>query len=357
MKFMHIADVHLFAEPDSDKPYGAKRGLEIRDTFAAAVGKAEEDKTDLLLVAGDLFHRQPLMRELKEVNYLFGTLTHTKVVLIAGNHDHMKRDSYFNDFPWNDNVTMLSGETMQCVSFPELNTEVYGFSYHSREITQEKYNDAKPRDNGCIHILLAHGGDAKHIPIRTEALSRLTFEYIALGHIHRPALVVPGKAAYSGALEPIDRGDVGRHGYIAGEIERAGEEAKLTFVPFAKRCYYNETLTVDEDTTEGALCDEMRRISEDKGTQNIYGWTLEGYRSPDMSFDIDVLSEICNTSSITDNTQPAYRFDELLKQHEADIIGMYINSFLENGADPETLKKDPLAWQALYIGVQALLEA
>ena len=55
----------------------------------------EEEQVDLLLIAGDLFHRQPLLRELKEVDYLFSQLTHTKIVFIAGNHDYLKPSSYY----------------------------------------------------------------------------------------------------------------------------------------------------------------------------------------------------------------------------------------------------------------------
>ena len=58
------------------------------------VTRCEEEQTDVLLIAGDLFHRQPLLRDLKEVNYLFSTLSHTKVVLIAG--DVYKRQIYNN---------------------------------------------------------------------------------------------------------------------------------------------------------------------------------------------------------------------------------------------------------------------
>ena len=50
----------------------------------------EREQTDLLLIAGDLFHRQPLKKELKEVDYYFSRLSRTKVVLIAGNHDFFK---------------------------------------------------------------------------------------------------------------------------------------------------------------------------------------------------------------------------------------------------------------------------
>ena len=43
----------------------------------------EEEQVDLLLIAGDLFHRQPLLRELKEVDYLFSQLTHTNIFLLS----------------------------------------------------------------------------------------------------------------------------------------------------------------------------------------------------------------------------------------------------------------------------------
>lgn len=39
---------------------------------------------DCLFIAGDLFHRQPLLRDLKEVNYLFSTIPGVRVVIIAG---------------------------------------------------------------------------------------------------------------------------------------------------------------------------------------------------------------------------------------------------------------------------------
>ena len=69
MRFIHIADVHLGAVPDKDKSWSKERADEIESTFDRLLAVAEERKVDLLLIAGDLFHRQPLMRELKEVNY------------------------------------------------------------------------------------------------------------------------------------------------------------------------------------------------------------------------------------------------------------------------------------------------
>ena len=76
-------------------------------SYTHLIERVRLEKADLLLVSGDLFHRQPLVRELKEVNYLFSTIPDTTVVLMAGNHDYIKKGSYYPEFPWNKNVIGL----------------------------------------------------------------------------------------------------------------------------------------------------------------------------------------------------------------------------------------------------------
>ena len=122
MRFIHMADVHLGAVPDSGCPWSAFRENEIWETFVRVIDQIREEKIELLLIAGDLFHRQPLMRELKEVNYLFSTLKKTKVVFIIGNHDYLKVDSYYLDFPWSENVTCLRGKECESVVFEDMDT-------------------------------------------------------------------------------------------------------------------------------------------------------------------------------------------------------------------------------------------
>ena len=67
MKFIHIADVHLGMVPDSGKPWSKDRAEEIWKTFRKVMQICNREKTDLLLVAGDLFHGQPGKKDLKEV--------------------------------------------------------------------------------------------------------------------------------------------------------------------------------------------------------------------------------------------------------------------------------------------------
>ena len=60
MRFIHMADVHLGAVPDSGCPWSAFRENEIWETFVRVIDQIREEKIELLLIAGDLFHRQPL---------------------------------------------------------------------------------------------------------------------------------------------------------------------------------------------------------------------------------------------------------------------------------------------------------
>ena len=255
MKFFHIADTHLGAIPDAGFAWSEERRSEIWESFRSVVAKADREEVDLLLIAGDLFHRQPLMRELKEVNYLFSTLKKTKVVFIIGNHDYLKVDSYYLDFPWSENVTCLRGKECESVVFEDLDTEVYGLSYHTREIKEPKYNDLQPEKKAGFSILLGHGGDAKHIPIDRKKLLLSGFDYIALGYEHKASVMQSMHMAYAGSLEPLSVQETGKHGFILGEINE--DSTTIRFVPFACREYINIKVRLSSDITEDELEEKL----------------------------------------------------------------------------------------------------
>lgn len=345
MKFIHIADVHLGAEPEA-AVYSQNRGRELWESFEKVIAICEDEKIDLLLIAGDLFHRQPLMRELKEANYLFSELTDTKVVLIAGNHDYIRSDSNYRSFEWSDNVYPLFGNELEYVDFPELETAVYGLSYYEREIRRPLYDDAAAAGIEKNEILLAHGGDEKHIPFDKKRLSRSGFSYIALGHIHKPQALQKDRMIYAGALEPIDQNDVGQHGYVKGEIR----DGKVTtqWIPFAGREYVHSVVEVERSDTEGSIRKKIKQLINKYGNENIYKIALGGKRDPDIVFDVDYLSEEGCVLEILDETSPAYDFERLYAENRETLLGRYIEKF----ADCE---EGSVEYCALCEGVEALL--
>lgn len=347
MKFIHIADVHLGAEPDAGSAYTQSRGREIWNSLEKIGELCREEKAELLLIAGDLFHRQPLLRELKEVNSCLGSLPSTQVVLIIGNHDYLKTSSYYRTFRWAENIHPLLSEEIQCIEFPGFSTAVYGCSYHSREISGKPYDGFYAPGRQAYEILLLHGGDDKHMPIDPKELLKLGYTYVALGHIHKPQELAAGKIAYSGALEPIDKNDTGPHGYIRGEVTDKG--CQIQFVPAAGREYRDLKVGVTRDMTGHQVKEALRRQIEQQGMQHMYKVCLEGFRDPDILFDLEAFDIYGNVVELSDETRPAYHFEKLKLQNQENILGAFIGE-LENAGEAT------IEYRALCEGVRALME-
>lgn len=325
MKFFHAADIHLGAEPDKGFPWSKERGREIWDSFRRLIRQAGEEKAGLFLIAGDLFHRQPLMKELKEVNYLFSTIPDTKVVLIAGNHDYLKRESCYRRFSWAENVFCLWGEQEPCVEFPDLGAAVYGISYDRKEITDPLYHHIRPQRRQPLEILLAHGGDRTHIPFDRSVLERSGFSYIALGHIHKPEVLAKDKIAYAGALEPIDKNDLGPHGYIKGVYGNGG--IRIEFVPAAVRSYIPLPVKVKESTTQFSLEQALVRLMEEKGRNNLYRILIKGEHAMGTEFDMVRIMKLGNVREAVDQSHTVYDRESLMRQYRGSLIESYVKRF------------------------------
>ena len=347
MKFIHIADLHLGAKPDAGSAYSAGREREIWDSFRDIIDICNQKKMDLLLIAGDIFHRQPLLRELKEMNSVLDMLEQTEVVMIAGNHDYIKKNSYYRTFSWSPHVHMIKNENMTCVELGNIQTAVYGCSYYSKEIMDPVYDSARPEHRQKYEILLAHGGDDRHIPMKVNQIQSLGYDYVAMGHIHKPQELVENHMAYAGALEPIDINDTGTHGYIEGRISEKG--CQIRFVCHASREYIHKDVQVHRAMTGHNLKQELVRMIEENGRQNMYKITLTGFRDPDIWYDLEQMDSCGNVVEIVDHTKPAYDFEKLSNENKGNILGQYIESL-------KGYPQDSIEYQALCEGVQALME-
>lgn len=345
MKLIHTADLHLGMHPDKGMPWSGERSEALWEALRRIIRHANTEQTDLLLIAGDLFHRQPLLRELKEVNALFETLDTAQVVLIAGNHDCITPHSHYRDFEWAENVTFLTGSWMESIYFRELNTEVHGFSYHQPEYRESLYDRLQAPSDGRIHILLGHGGDEKHIPIDRSRLAAAGFHYAALGHIHKPELQEGLRLAWCGSPEPVDRTDIGSRGYVTAEITL--HQTRLRFVPDCTAQYIPLTVTVTPDTTREGLSCSLSRTIQKKGMQNLYLVTLQGERAADLDLSAAVPLK-GNLVQWSDRTHMALDYNRLLAEHSGDLLGQFL-------AEMEKVPYGPLREKALAYGVQACL--
>ena len=379
MKFIHTGDLHLGMEPDKDRPWSKTRARELWDTFANIIEMCRKNRPDLLLIAGDLFHRQPLVRELKEVNAQFASIDSTKVVLIAGNHDYIGGTSEYSSFKWAENVYFITSDKPDSIYFEDIDTEIYGFSYHTRDIFEPLLKGLKPEDPSRINILLGHGGEASKLPVDFKELARAGFDYVAMGHLHKP-IDIADNIRYCGSPEPLDRNETGVHGIIVGSVENslrtetaADERAvdpgsvkttmsndshgyekitKTQRISAAARQYIRAVLDIGPDDTNLSLRGRMRELVENGGENNFYTITLRGEHDPEIVFDLDGLGEQGLITDIFDETRPLLDFDRLERENKGNVIGLYIEKLRgADGTDPETAG---ITEKALYYGVMAL---
>ena len=347
MLIIHTADLHLGASPDAGEKWGKNRKQELWDSFEKLMEAVKIQKADLLLIAGDLFHRPPLLRELREVNDCFASLGKTKVVLMAGNHDYIGDNSFYKDFSWAENVYFFESDKITSVRFPELRVEVYGMSYHTKEIRERLYDDVRPEDNGYYHILLGHGGDEKHIPYTKEKLANNGFDYVAFGHVHKPGMMIPGRGVMAGSLEPTDHTCLGTHGFV--RVEAAEGINHITLVPFAKREYCTLELKLTTEDTMGSIYRTLCEKVTEKGLHNIYDVIIKGVRHASLEIMEEKLKSAGNIRIIRDETEKFFDYDVLSDSYQGRLLQKYIDSFA--GCQEEVEKK------ALAYGTEAILEA
>lgn len=349
MRFIHTGDIHLGAHPENKREWAKDRGDEIWGTFERLIKKIKMDPVDLLIIAGDLFHRQPLLREIKEVDYLLSTIPDTKVVICAGNHDAIKKGSFYEGFQWSENVIFLEDKNIMKADIDGMDVCVYGLSYHETEIEENLYDHIMVDDIQKINILVAHGGDEKHIPMNRKKLAMSGFDYVAMGHIHKPEIDEKNKMAYCGSLEPIDMNDMGERGYIYGEVSKHGLE--LEFVPFARRIYKEIAFTVTPTVTNLEIRHKLADLMKENGEENMFKVILDGYRDPDFEMNIADICQTGNIVSVSDKTVPDFDFEELYEDNHDNILGMFIGRYLDKSQLDELDKK------TLYYGTKALLDA
>ncbi|MCD8118769.1 MAG: DNA repair exonuclease [Lachnospiraceae bacterium] len=348
MRIIHTADIHLGAAPEKQYNWSAMRGKEIWETFAALVARVKELQPDLFIIAGDLFHRSPLERELREVSELLADISPIPVAVIAGNHDYIRDHSSYESFQWSENVIFFKKGDMHRAPVAGCGAEVYGLSYRQTQITEGIYDYVHPVDPKKINILVAHGGDELHAPIDYARLAESGFDYIALGHLHTPRWQKERNYAFPGSLEPIDMNETGEHGYLDVEVQKGACDVR--FVPFARRNYRELVIPVTVKSTMTAITREISARMAAEGDHHMYRVRLVGERNPDFAVDIDSIYLLGNIVKVEDDTELSYDYEKLRRENEGNMLGIFISGFGDDDAKLSEMEKKARAY-----GVQALL--
>lgn len=350
MRFIHMADVHLGMEPDKGMRWSGERARERWDALQRVIELCNREQVDLLLSVGDLFHRQPTLSEIREVKYLFSQLERTRVVLLAGNHDHLSTRSRYPELVQEDRVWLLPGDEVASLLIPGCNTTVYGMSYTGRSQREDVLRGVRPLRTRGHHILMAHGGDTGYLPFDRRELAQAGFDYVALGHIHKPEQFGE-RMAYAGSLEPLDKTETGRHGVILGEL--ADGVCRTEFLPLAAREYRELSVPLRPEWSLRELADRIGEEIRSGGGEHIYQVLLTGYHDPEAACDLSQLAALLadrgRVVDIEDRSQPYYDFQQLQTANRDNLLGQFLERAQQLSGEP--------AWRerVMAAGVQALL--
>ncbi len=345
VRIVHTGDMHLDS-PFAGLPRAAAqlRKEEERETFLRVVEAAGEYKADILLIAGDMFDSCYVSADtvafLKEA---FARIPDTAVLIAPGNHDFLAADSPYLTENFGKNVHIF-GDSLSAVNIGD--AVVYGYGFSARFVKEGILPAGALHKGEGPGILLLHGdiaAESDYNPISPSRLAESGLTYAALGHIHSfGGFVRAGETtyAYCGIPEPrhFDEGE--RGGFIRGEI--SGKEAKLEFVPIARR----QNVTHHVDITGFASMEAVRRKIEGLlSPENLYKIVLCGEISSTLYIDTALLSKELSAScfyiKVQDKTtvRAEEAADSLLERLFAERLGQ---------------RTDAVGVKALRLGLEAL---
>ena len=279
IKLIHISDLHLCDSLKSSviEPYQMR---EIQwTTLKNLVEYANSKDIDLILISGDLYERKYFSKtHARRLIKILGEFN-GEVLIIFGNHDYVGDKFVFDDIDIPDNIILHTMNKIKRYDFHDLNLSIFMHSWEREVEVAPDFTNVERKNK--YNILMAHSGlniDKAYMPF-DKSLVGEAYEYVALGHIHKP-MVVDDKFFYPGSLEPLSIKETGPHGGYEIEIDNG---VSVSFVDFASLEYVDENIdscnkSVDE------IVDGVKPLASEK--IQVLSLTLTG---PDMSMDAEEL--------------------------------------------------------------------
>ncbi len=218
MKLAHLADLHLgYRQFDRQNARGAnQREADVAEAFRRAVDDLLEQRPDLIVIAGDIFHsvrptNPAILFLFQQLQRLRVALPVTPVILLAGTHDTPRTTETGSILKLYEAVgAEVVLDVPRRIVFPKLDCAVLAVP-HQALVSGDRPSLRPERGGPTINILVAHFqwgalGEARGTMeyggalLGPDDLAAAQWDYVALGHYHVAHEVFPN-AWYSGALE------------------------------------------------------------------------------------------------------------------------------------------------------------
>ena len=327
MKFIHISDIYLGAEPDKGKEWSEQRAKELYETFDRVIQLCIDEKINLLMIAGNLFNSQPTVEDLEKLDETLLRLEGTRTVILGGFRDYISPGCAMETYKFRSKTVVLPGGRTANAYLKGINTCVTGYSYDRPVVENDVISEISPGRKDAVNILLACGGDSQHMPFDRKKLARKGFAYAALGGSRKPVHILKDRMAYCGSPEPLSPADTGKHGIIIGEVKDG--KTTINWMPFSKRNYVTFNIDVSYNISgeqlSDAIVDRVRKL----GFDNIYTISYTGLVDSKLSIDLKRIKDRYNIYDIIDNTVPMSDLENMEAEHTGDLAGAFCRATRE----------------------------
>jgi exonuclease SbcD len=228
LSFLHAADLHLGSAFQGIHKTNKDVANALREStykaFDSIVDHAVHNQVDFVLFAGDIYNQsennlQPQLRFREGLEKLHDAQIST--CLIHGNHDPL--DGKDRNFKWPDSCHRFpAGPTDPHLIYREGDelAAVSGISYGRRSVADNLARRYRHKHDHLFSIGLLHAncgalsGHDNYAPCTLEELKSFKFDYWALGHIHKHAVLHPANPTviYSGSPQGLNPKETGVHG-------------------------------------------------------------------------------------------------------------------------------------------------
>ena len=219
MKLAHLADLHLgFRQYDRQTPRGGnQRETDVADACRRAVDDLLEQRPDLILVAGDVFHsvrptNPAILFLFQQLHRVRTGLPDTPVVMIAGQHDTPRSVETGTILRLYEALGVdVVVDQARRITFSKLDCSVLAVPHQA--LMQAERPAMRPQRGTTLNVLLVHGqlpgvGERRGTmeyggaPLQLEDLAPAQWDYVAMGHYHVAHQVEPN-AWYAGSIEYV----------------------------------------------------------------------------------------------------------------------------------------------------------